>query len=183
MQRSVWLLLGTLGLSGCPESTTAPLPPAGMAGGPSGAAPSPYGVGSNHGLPPGHVSMGAASQPAYGGQGGAAASPHGNGFGAPGAASQAALPTIVPGGGAEGVAAAAELSGTIAEAHHVKEYTYMRVTAEAGGDAWAAVLKDETLTVGTHVSLGKDIWMTDFQSPSLGRSFDRILFGRVVSRR
>ena len=29
----------------------------------------------------------------------------------------------------------------------------------------------ESIGVGTKISLGKDVWMTDFQSPSLGKSF------------
>lgn len=178
MRRAALLLLAALPLSGCPQETQAELPPAGLAG--NGTAPgSAHGAVGPSGAPAAPVA--AASQPAAPHAG--ATAPHPSmGTQQPAAASQPATPTVIPGGGSEQAAAAAELTGTVAEAHHVKEYTYVRVKDQNGNESWAAILKDETINVGTKLSLGKDVWMTDFQSPSLGKTFDRILFGRVLSK-
>ncbi len=190
------LLFAALALAGCPEKTQeAALPPAGLAGGAAVQQASP------HGAMGGMAGMGAAGAPsaAVGGMAGAAAAsqpaapqaarPHPPMGTVPGATAPAAnapasqpAATVIPGGGAAAVAGAAEVTGTVAEAHHVKEYTYLLVKDAAGNGSWAAVLKDESIGVGTKVSLGKDIWMTDFQSPSLNKTFDRILFGRVLSK-
>lgn len=194
MRTKALLLFVALPLAGCsqqqaPES----LPPAGLAGGAGGgtvgggaAAPHvPFGA---QGQQQPAVAHGMAQQAPGAGQEGHTAphppmntvpsegSPHG------GAAPAPATPTIIPGGGSANVENAADLSGVVAEAHHVREYTYMRLTDANGNDSWAAVLKDEGIRVGTRVAVGKDIWMTDFQSPSMGRTFDRILFGRLLSK-
>lgn len=181
MRCSALLLFAALPLAGCPEKTQddAQLPPAGLAGGGAVAGGAPAGSATMPGAPAagapqGHAAPTAAPHPPMG-------SPH-SGAASPGPSSQPAAPTVVPGGGADAAAAAAELSGTVAEAHHVKEYTYIRVKEASGNESWAAVLKDESINVGTKISLGKDVWMTDFQSPSLGKSFDRILFGRVLTK-
>jgi hypothetical protein len=162
------LALFALPLAGCPEKVNEALPPPGLAGV------------SGHQAPPQHAGM-PASGPAAGL---AAKSPHGP-MGAPAsqpaaaATSQPAGATVVKG---EGGGEVAELEGAVREVHHVKEYSYMLVQAAGGLESWTAVLKDETIQVGTKVRVQKDLWMSDFDSPSLGRKFDRILFGRVESK-
>lgn len=188
--KALLLFAATVSLAGCPQETApASLPPAGLAGG--AAHP-----GATTGLPQGHptvaegTAQGAASQPASPHAAAPRAAPHPPMNTIPGASageatapsSQPATPRVIPGGGAAAVEEAADLSGTVTEAHHVKEYTYLHVKDVNGNGHWAAVLKDETLAVGTKVTLGKDIWMSDFQSPSMGRTFDRILFGRVITK-
>jgi hypothetical protein len=74
------------------------------------------------------------------------------------------------------------LSGSVAEAHHVKQYTYLLVKEPSGAETWTAVLKDDSIKVGMNVKVGEEIWMNGFQSPSLNRTFDRILFGRMISK-
>lgn len=203
---SALFLFAALPLAGCPEKTQeAALPPAGLAGG-GAAGGGVAGASAGAAVMPGAPGAGAGMGMATGLPGAAAANPHQAaapaanphaaapqapahppmgtlpGAASPGAASQPAHATVIPGGGGDAAAAAAELSGTVAEAHHVKEYTYIRVTAGNGSESWAAILKDESIGVGTKISLGKDVWMSDFQSPSLGKTFDRILFGRVLSK-
>lgn len=197
MRTKALLLFVALPLTGCPEpSAPAALPPAGLAGGAAvggGVAP-----GAGSAAP--HVPFGSQGQPAVA-HGVAQENPHAAApseaprtaphppmntvpapHGATGDASAPAAPVVIPGGGAANVENAADVSGVVAEAHHVREYTYIRVKDANGTDHWAAVLKDEGIGVGTRVSIGKDIWMTDFQSPSMGRTFDRILFGRLLSK-
>ena len=63
----------------------------------------------------------------------------------------------------------------------VTEYTYILVKRDDGTQDWAAVLRTP-LKQGQRVSVSKEIWMSNFQSKSLGRTFDKILFGRLLSK-
>lgn len=158
--------LVVLGVAGCPQETSTSaqtLPPAGLAGthGASGAASQPAAALSSAPALP-------ASAPAE-----ATASPSGLPH-TPGNASQPATGTVIKGEGTQ-----VELEGTVVEVLSVKEYTYLKVKRDSGGEDWAAVLKTD-LQPGARVKIAKELWMTDFQSPSLNRSFDRILFGRLV---
>ena len=75
-----------------------------------------------------------------------------------------------PAKGAPGV-----LTGTIAEVIQVSQYTYLRL--ESG--EWAAVPSAPALAVGQPVSVSLQNEMTDFTSPSLGRTFAKIWFGAL----
>lgn len=59
-------------------------------------------------------------------------------------------------------------------------YTYMKVQ-ENGKIYWAAVTA-MPVKVGQTVVLREQMWMTDFPSRTLGRTFDRILFATAESR-
>lgn len=163
-----------LALSGCPQSapTASALPPAGLAGAPQGAPAAP----SVHMGGPGHASGLGNALP-----GAAAAGNHP--WAATGQANVPAGHGAVPGPGdiqLPGATSKPELSGTIIEVQDVKEYTYILVKRDDGTQDWAAVLRT-SLQQGQRVSVSKEIWMSNFQSPSLGRTFDKILFGRLLA--
>ncbi len=82
----------------------------------------------------------------------------------------APAPAMAAPSGAPGV-----LTGTIAEVIQVSQYTYLRL--ESG--EWAAVPSAPALAVGLPVSVSLQNEMTDFTSPSLGRTFARIWFGAL----
>lgn len=70
--------------------------------------------------------------------------------------------------------AAAERTGKVLEVQHGGGYTYARLDA-CGEEAWAAGPSTE-LTVGSTVTMPEGLVMTNFHAPSLGRTFDAILF-------
>ena len=67
------------------------------------------------------------------------------------------------------------LSGRVAEVLQVPQYTYLRL--ESG--AWAAVSSVPSLQVGQQVTVLVQTEMSDFTSPSLGRTFATIVFGTI----
>ena len=67
------------------------------------------------------------------------------------------------------------LRGRIAEVLQVPQYTYLRV--ESG--EWAAVPSAPSLAVGQSVAVELQNEMTDFSSPSLGRTFASVWFGAL----
>lgn len=67
------------------------------------------------------------------------------------------------------------LEGRIAEVIQVAQYTYLRF--ESG--EWAAVPSAPSLAVGQTASVSVQNQMTDFTSPSLGRTFASIWFGAL----
>jgi DNA-binding XRE family transcriptional regulator len=67
------------------------------------------------------------------------------------------------------------LRGTVAEVIQVSQYTYVRL--ETG--EWAAVPSAPSLAAGQSVGISLQNEMTDFTSPSLGRTFARIWFGAL----
>ncbi|HQZ15646.1 MAG TPA: nucleotide-binding protein [Vicinamibacteria bacterium] len=71
------------------------------------------------------------------------------------------------------------VTGTVAETFDAGPYTYLRLTT-ASGDVWAAV-NEAKLKVGTEVTVGNAIWMANFESKTLNRKFDRILFGSLMN--
>lgn len=171
--------------AGCPrEAPSSSLPPAGLAGAPGGQPPAP----SVHmGVAPAGAQAAAGQHPwaAAGGAHAPSGGPAGMPAGHPSVAGtgSAALPGAATAGfgdvplpGAEG---RPELEGVVVEARDVKEYTYVLVKRDDGTQDWAAVIQT-ALSAGQRVKVSKEIWMSDFQSPSLGRTFDRILFGRLL---
>ncbi|MEK7705829.1 MAG: nucleotide-binding protein [Myxococcota bacterium] len=76
------------------------------------------------------------------------------------------------------VAAPMTLSGTVAETLDAPSYTYLKLTT-AQGEKWAAVPKAQ-IAVGASVTVAQQMVMTDFESKSLGRKFDSIVFGTIA---
>lgn len=70
------------------------------------------------------------------------------------------------------------VTGTVAETIDAGPYTYLRLKT-ASGEVWAAV-NEVKLKAGTEVTVGNAIWMANFESKTLNRKFDRILFGSLM---
>jgi hypothetical protein len=69
------------------------------------------------------------------------------------------------------------IHGTIKEKIDVNQYSYLRIDAP-GGEVWAAVPK-ATVAVGETVSVAGAMWMENFKSESLNRTWPRIAFGTL----
>jgi hypothetical protein len=70
------------------------------------------------------------------------------------------------------------LSGLVLERIAVQKYTYLRIGEEGTEGTWAAVSACEA-KVGERVSVSNAQRMTDFQSPTLKRTFSTIYFGEL----
>jgi hypothetical protein len=69
-------------------------------------------------------------------------------------------------------------SGVVIESQQVDSYTYVRLkTAE--GEIWAAVPK-ASIKTGSSITVGSAMTMQDFESKTLNKRFDRIVFGELV---
>jgi hypothetical protein len=79
-----------------------------------------------------------------------------------------------------GAAEAGDLTGAVLETMDAGGYTYLRLQTGAG-PVWAAVTQAK-VAKGDRVSVEGAITMEDFQSPTLGRRFDRIVFGALASK-
>lgn len=80
---------------------------------------------------------------------------------------------------AEGAPVAETVKGTVLETIDATQYTYVRLkTAE--GEIWAAVAHQD-LAKGAEITIGDSMWMQDFESKTLKRTFARILFGTIVT--
>lgn len=79
---------------------------------------------------------------------------------------------------AEASLAGTQVTGTVVETMNAASYTYVRLKT-ASGEAWAAVTQTE-LSNGAEVTIGNGNWMEGFESKTLNRRFDRILFGSLV---
>jgi hypothetical protein len=66
--------------------------------------------------------------------------------------------------------------GDVLERIHVPNYTYLRLRTPDGDELWAAVPKTE-IEVGARVRVVESLVMRQFTSPTLGRTFDSIVFG------
>ena len=71
------------------------------------------------------------------------------------------------------------VTGTVVETMDAGPYTYLRLKTSSG-EAWAAV-NEAKLKVGTEVTVGNAMWMANFESKTLNRKFDRILFGSLMN--
>jgi len=69
-------------------------------------------------------------------------------------------------------------TATVTETMDAGGYTYMKV-AEGEKTYWVAV-QATPVRVGAQVSFAEQMWMPDFKSRSLNRTFDRILFASMV---
>ncbi|MDP3233628.1 MAG: hypothetical protein Q8N26_12690 [Myxococcales bacterium] len=70
------------------------------------------------------------------------------------------------------------LTGVVAEVLQVPNYTYLRLSTQAGDD-WAAVSTTSTITAGQTITVRVSTRMQNFASKSLGRTFDSIVFGEL----
>ncbi len=92
----------------------------------------------------------------------------------------AAAPGLPPGHVALNASAAAQglARGTVLEVLQVPSYTYVKLQTPAG-ELWAAV-PSSPIDVGAEVAIGNGSMMRGFTSKTLGRHFERILFGSLV---
>ena len=75
-------------------------------------------------------------------------------------------------------AAASGVSGEVMEVHDVESYTYLRLET-ASGDVWAAV-PSAKVKKGAKVTLQNPMTMTNFESKTLKKKFDQILFATLA---
>lgn len=85
-----------------------------------------------------------------------------------------AAPAAATGAPAAGVAS---LTGTVLETMDAAGYTYMKLKTE-GGETWAAV-NESKVAVGDTVTVLNPMPMDGFESSTLKRKFDRIVFGSL----
>ncbi len=93
-----------------------------------------------------------------------------------GAAGASAVPAGHPAIGGPG--ADAGLTGTVVETMNASGYTYMRLKT-AKGEIWAAV-KESKVAQGSTVTVVNSMPMDGFESKTLNRKFDRIVFGALA---
>jgi len=74
---------------------------------------------------------------------------------------------------------AASLSGKVLEVQHAEKFTYLRLKTK-DGETWAATNR-ASIDKGAEVRLENTIVMTDFESKTLKRKFDKIVFGSLAS--
>jgi len=91
---------------------------------------------------------------------------------APAAPAPAARPTAAP-------AVEGEVSGTVAETMDAPSYTYLRLTT-GSGDVWAAI-PTAKVAVGQQVTLQSPMRMENFESKTLGRTFEAIYFAGGIT--
>lgn len=75
--------------------------------------------------------------------------------------------------------ASAGLTGKVLESFNGGGYTYLRL-ATASGQEWAAI-REANVAVGDTVTVDAQMTMEKFASPSLNRTFDRIVFGTLAT--
>jgi len=69
------------------------------------------------------------------------------------------------------------LAGEVLEVRNVESYTYLRLKT-ASGEIWAAV-PTAAVSKGARVSIARPMVMKNFESKSLNRRFDEIVFGSL----
>jgi hypothetical protein len=91
-----------------------------------------------------------------------------------------AAPAKAPASAASGTSAAhpfAAVSGVVEERLDATDYTYMRLKT-ADGEVWAAITKS-AVKKGEQVTVVNAMPMDGFESKTLNRKFDRIVFGTL----
>lgn len=89
----------------------------------------------------------------------------------------ALLIMLLAGAASAGPMTGGPLQGTVQETLDAGTYTYVRI-ATAGGDRWAAIVKT-ALKTGQKITVAQDTVMENFASKTLGRTFDRVVFGFI----
>lgn len=129
----------------------------------------------------------ACSKPAQPAAQAAAATPVTSAAPAPGAPGQNALPAGHPAISTTATTAAAvaaspapagTLTGTVAETMDSGGYTYVKVRTAGGTEEWAAVQQTK-VKKGQQVTISAQMTAEKFQSNTLKRTFDRIIFGTI----
>ena len=69
-----------------------------------------------------------------------------------------------------------KLVGTVVETFNAASYTYVKFKDDSAKEQWAAILKVD-LKQGQKIEVNQQMVMDNFQSKSLNRTFDRIIFG------
>ena len=72
-----------------------------------------------------------------------------------------------------------QVTGTVLETMDAGPYTYIRLKTSSE-EIWAAV-NEVKLKPGSEITIGNAMWMEKFESKTLNRKFDRILFGSLAS--
>ena len=83
--------------------------------------------------------------------------------------------------GKEAAAPTEALKGKVAETMDASGYTYVRLDDGSGKEVWAAVPKAE-LKVGEEISLQGGSVMENFNSKTLNKTFEKIIFATGVTR-
>ena len=73
------------------------------------------------------------------------------------------------------------IQGTVLEVFSANNYTYLKVKDSEGNEQWAAVLTLEAKK-GDAVEIKQQMVMENFQSKSLNRNFDKIIFGTATKK-
>lgn len=76
-------------------------------------------------------------------------------------------------------AAPGDLTGTVVESMDSGGYTYLQIKTPAGQKKWAAVAKTKIKT-GSTATVVNTMEMRNFESPTMKRKFDSILFGSLA---
>ncbi len=76
-------------------------------------------------------------------------------------------------------APAGALAGTVLEKIDTPDYSYLRLRT-AGGETWAAV-NASAVEIGAKVTVANPMQMDGFESKTLKRKFDRIVFGTLAA--
>jgi hypothetical protein len=79
----------------------------------------------------------------------------------------------------QAAAAAPPMIGEVLETQNVDGYTYLRLKTAQQGEVWAAV-PTTTVKKGAQVTIGNPMTMHDFESKTLKKKFDTIVFGQIV---
>ncbi len=86
---------------------------------------------------------------------------------------KSAVPAVAAAPGSSG------LTGKVLETFNGGGYTYLRLTT-ASGEEWAAI-REANVSIGDTVTVDAQMTMEKFASPSLNRTFDRIVFGTLAT--
>ena len=77
------------------------------------------------------------------------------------------------------VTTAAPLKGQVLEVVDAGQYTYLRLKTK-DGEIWAAVIK-ASVAKGAQVTIQNPMPMTNFESKTLKKTFDKIIFGTLAN--
>ncbi len=91
---------------------------------------------------------------------------------------QAATPPPAPAMAAQATPTTTSLKGEVLETRSVDSYTYLRLKT-AQGEVWAAV-PTTAAKKGSQVTIGNTMVMHNFESKTLNKTFDKIVFGQIV---
>jgi hypothetical protein len=94
------------------------------------------------------------------------------------AATVLSAPAATPAPAPAPTPASTYLKGEVLETRNVESYTYLRLKT-AQGEVWAAV-PTTAAKKGSQVTIGNTMVMQNFESKTLNKTFDKIVFGQIV---